>query len=331
MMDNSSLVQQSEALTTAQGLQPLRLTVTGKRKITLYAAPKPEERDDRVFPHMWVHRLRIRRSKRGLFVLKETWDALPETSTTETTVHEWPAVRPWVGLEPPVTFEKKQTLLRVASSSPQQAFFENQELHDWKADVWSDEMLLQHFRLWKIIRDAEHEDLIFMKREPKWVVNPKIVRPVGYVFAFHTDHGKARVAQIYLELDIATAVYNYATGDFKERVVEEYARPYEPEKQRARKEKLHNSNRGFCMTFVGKDVKEASGVTYIQGPPLREEEFRSSLQNLLEHFRRTRVENRKAKKLEAEIAIYILPAVLEIFLGGAFAFEPRHIIRANSE
>jgi hypothetical protein len=40
----SSLVQQSEALAAGRGVQPLSLTVTG-RKITLYAAPKPEERD----------------------------------------------------------------------------------------------------------------------------------------------------------------------------------------------------------------------------------------------------------------------------------------------
>ena len=115
-----TLVEQSETLAVGRGVQPLRLTVTGK-KITLYAAPRPEERDDRVFPHMWVHRLRIRLSKRGLFVLKETWDALPEVSATETIVHEWPAVSHWIGLKPPVSFEKKQSLLRVSSIRQRQA------------------------------------------------------------------------------------------------------------------------------------------------------------------------------------------------------------------
>jgi hypothetical protein len=207
--------------------------------------------------------------------------------------------------------------------------FENQQLHDWKAEVWSEDVVKRHFEMWKSIRDAEHHDMILMKREPKWVVNPKIARRMGYVFAFQTDHGKARVAQILLELDIVTAVYNYATDDFKEQVVEEYAHPYELESQDTRKEKLRQSNLGFNMALVGVDVQGVSGTTYMHGPPLRQEEFRSSLQNLVEYFRRSRIENRQAVDLETEVAVYILPAVLETFLGGTFAFEPRKIISAN--
>jgi hypothetical protein len=69
----------------------------------------------------------------------------------------------------------------------------------------------------------------------------------------------------------------------------------------------------------------------MHGPPLRQEEFRSSLQNLVEHFRRSRVENRQADDPETEVAVYIWPAVLEIFLGGTFAFEPGKIVGTNSE
>jgi hypothetical protein len=110
---------------------------------------------------------------------------------------------------------------------------------------------------------------------------------LGYVFAFHADKGKACVAEIMLELDMVTAVYNYTSADFKEQVVEEYVRPDEPKKQADRKAKLRRSNLGFYMWLRGLNANGYCGSTYIHGPPLRQEEFRSSLQNLVESFRRS--------------------------------------------
>lgn len=52
-MKKMSLVEEAVRLAVRRGVKPLRLALTGDKKITLYAAPKPEERDDRVFPHMW--------------------------------------------------------------------------------------------------------------------------------------------------------------------------------------------------------------------------------------------------------------------------------------
>jgi hypothetical protein len=323
-----TLVEESEALAAERGVQPLRLTLTGKRKNTLYAAPRLEERDDRVFPHMWVHRLRIRRSKPGLFVLKETWDTLPEASATETIVHEWPAVNDWIGLNPPLSFERKQSLLAEASARDQKEY-EIERLHALKAEVWPDEEVRYYFDSWKSIRDAEHHDMIFMKREPKWVVNPATGRCIGYVFAFQADAGRARVAAINIELDMATAVFNYAAGELQERVVEEYASAYELDEQAERREELRRSNLGFYMWYRGWDDEGVRRGTYLRGPPLRQEEFRLSLQNLAESFRTSRVENRQPDAPETEVAVYIYPAVLEILLGGAFGYEPGKIPKIN--
>jgi hypothetical protein len=318
MMNNNSLVQQSEALAAERGVQPLRLTVIGKSKITLYAAPKPEERDDRVFPHMWVHRLQIRRTKGGLFVTKDTWGTLPGVSSVEITLHEWPAVSDCIGRRPPISFETKQGLF----------YNQDQTFHDWTDEVWFEDKVKRKFELWKSIRDAEHHDMILLKRDPKWVVNPAETRIIGFVYTSGADDGKARIARIFLDLNIIVAVYHFATGDFKEQVVEEYARPYKPECQGGKKEELRQEW-GFWLSIVGMDVKEIVGRTRMHGPPLMQEEFRSALQNQVEYFRRSRVENRHAGAPESEIAVYLVPAVLEGFLGGPFAFEPGKILPAD--
>jgi hypothetical protein len=180
-----ALVQQSKALAAGRGVQPLRLTIDG-RKITLYAAPKPEERDDRVFPHMWVHCLLIRSSKGGLSVAKDTWAALTDASSTERTVHEWPAADRWIGLKPPVSFETKQSILHSFKSA----------LHYWTDVVWSEERFKSEFKSWKSMRDAERDDMILMKRNPTWVVNPRSARPMGNVYASRADRNRARLAYI---------------------------------------------------------------------------------------------------------------------------------------
>jgi hypothetical protein len=317
-MNKISLVERVERLAVKRGLNSLRLTVTGNNKITLYAAPKPEERDDRVFPHMWVHSLRVRRGRGHLFVKKDSWEALPEMSSIETTVHEWPAVDDWIGVKPPISFEMKQDLFQEWGEGS----------HKWMTEVWSETDVKQRFQMWKSIRDAEHHDMILLKREPKWVVNPKIMRHVGFAYSFRSSERKARIAEIVLLLDMATAIYYAATGDLKEQVVEEYARPYELELREESKAKLR-SKLGFRITVDGLDTNERIVGKRMHGPPLVQHEFRSSLQEQLEHFRRTRIEGRGAGETEPEIAVYILPSVMEPYLGGTFAFEPRRILAAN--
>lgn len=315
MTEEISLVQWAAALARKRGVQPLRLSISGKSKITLYAAPKPEERDDRVFPHMWVHHLRLRRTQGGLVVAKDTWDTLQEPGPLETTLHEWPAVHGWTDLKPPISFEKKQSLFPSS----------NYVLHYWTDETWSEEKFKWEFEYWKSIRDAEHHDMILLKRDPTWVVNPRGGRPMGFVYASHADPGKARIAVIWIEVNNAVALYYFAKDEFKEQVVEEYARPYKPEEQETRKEKLRHSRLGFNMTFAGVDIKEPFAPAYMHGPPLRQQELRLTLQNQIEDFRRSRVQTSGSGETETEVSVYIHPDVLEGCLGGNFEFEPGNI------
>jgi hypothetical protein len=246
MTDTNSLVHQIEALAADRGIQPLRMTITGK-SIDLYAAPKDEERDDRVFPHMWVHHLHIKRSKGVLRVAKGEWDALPQ-APVETFAHDWPAVRDWLELKPPVSFEEKQAMLAHSVSYV---------LHYWTDQSWSEEKFKWEFQSWKSMRDAEHDDMILQKRNPTWVVNLPRSRPIGFVYASAANPGKARVARIWLGVRSEIALYRLAPVKFKEQVVEEYARPYKPEEQEQRKEKLRRSQLGFNVCLQGANVKES--------------------------------------------------------------------------
>jgi hypothetical protein len=316
VMKKNPLVQQSETLAAGRGVEPLRLTITGTSRITLYAAAKPEERDDRLFPHMWVHRLRIRRSKSELSVTKDTWEALTDAFPIERTVYEWPPVDHWIGLKPPVSFERKQGLLSNC----------NYVLHYWTDPVLSEEQFNSEFESWKSMRYAEHHDLTVFKRNPTWVANPRSGRPMGFVYAPRADPDKARLAYIWLEVNNVVALYHFATDEFKEQVVEEYARPYQPEEQEGRKEKLRRSKFGFNVSFVGVDVKEVFEPAYMHGPPLKREEFRLTLWKQLECFRKSRVENPGAHDSETKIAVYIHSDVLETCLGGTFTLEPGDIV-----
>ncbi|ALN21780.1 hypothetical protein [Ectopseudomonas mendocina] len=78
-------------------LAPLRLVVTGKGQLVLYAAPKPAERDNRLTPHVWVHRIVLRLGKRAVTELYRKWDRLPSMSASEQTVKQFDAAADWLG------------------------------------------------------------------------------------------------------------------------------------------------------------------------------------------------------------------------------------------
>ena len=55
-----------EQFIKAMGYEPLRLVLSGKAKLVIYAAPKQEERDDRIAPHCWTHKITLETGKTGI-------------------------------------------------------------------------------------------------------------------------------------------------------------------------------------------------------------------------------------------------------------------------
>lgn len=56
------MVEDIAAFARDIGLAPLRLILSGEATV-LYAAPSPDECDDRLEPHAWVHRITVERGK----------------------------------------------------------------------------------------------------------------------------------------------------------------------------------------------------------------------------------------------------------------------------
>ena len=99
------------AWTKAEGLAPLRLVLTGHARWVLYAAPRDEERDDRLTPHIWVHRIILRLGRRQLGEQDRRWEVLPMADAAETTIHEWPEAAAWKNLTGPwLRYADKQWL-----------------------------------------------------------------------------------------------------------------------------------------------------------------------------------------------------------------------------
>lgn len=300
MARRTSLVEGAETLAKRRGVQPLRLTIDSDSNVTLYAAPKPEERDDRVFPHMWVHRLSIGPTRGRFSAVKDEWVGLSNAPKTERTLHEWSTASEWAALNPPVSFETKQNLF----------YDPGRTLRDWRDEVWPDDQVKRKFEIWTEVRDAEHRNDIISKRDPKRVVNPAELRIIGFIYASLAGEEKARIARIYLELDMATALYHFATGDFKQQVLEEYARPYEPA-CRSEQKRILQKELGFRLSLVGVNLEGVIAATNLHGPPLRPQEFRSALRNQFTYFRRSRAENGGADESSADFNAYILPTIRE--------------------
>lgn len=73
------------------GLTPLRLVLSGKAELVVYAAPTEDEIDDRLEPFAWVHRIVMHRGREK----SRTWALLSEHVAAETTIQQWPEAEGW--------------------------------------------------------------------------------------------------------------------------------------------------------------------------------------------------------------------------------------------
>lgn len=84
-----------EAFVRRLGLEPLRLVISGTAQLVVYAAPKAHERDDRLEPHAWVHKITLELKKAVYSEKSRRWISLPAKSASETTLHEWEGAQDW--------------------------------------------------------------------------------------------------------------------------------------------------------------------------------------------------------------------------------------------
>ena len=176
----NQLLEETETLAREFGLTPLRLVLSGRAKPVLYAAPRETERDDRLEPHAWVHRLTLGRGKRALKVKADRWVSLPALAAGESTLKEWAGAKDWA--DHPSAFrtleEKRECLALTERFAEQLAPFARplpRERYRVLLESW---------------RWARREAL----RSSRYVRNPWFVAPFGVL----RRHGSERPGIRYL-------------------------------------------------------------------------------------------------------------------------------------
>jgi len=122
-----SVLARVEAFCKAQSLVPLRLAMTGNNRIVLYAEVPAAERDERVLPWGWVHRLRLDLRKTSVseasrrFVWMTT-----KPDSSENILRDWPELIPWQNDRPepmrPDAIAKACSLAGTALARARQVF-----------------------------------------------------------------------------------------------------------------------------------------------------------------------------------------------------------------
>lgn len=79
----------AEEIAAAEGRSPLKLAISGRKKLYLYATPTDAEREDLLGPHPWIVRLTLEELKTKVSVVERRHILLKEVEASETVLAEW--------------------------------------------------------------------------------------------------------------------------------------------------------------------------------------------------------------------------------------------------
>ncbi|NWC83156.1 hypothetical protein HX798_23115 [Pseudomonas putida] len=95
------------------GCAAVRLCVSGRARLIAYVEPKTDERDDRLTPHVWLHRIVLRLGKRSVNELSRAWERLPAFDASEHQIASFGNEAPWLATFSGFSsFKQKQELFR---------------------------------------------------------------------------------------------------------------------------------------------------------------------------------------------------------------------------
>lgn len=306
LLHQDRLTENVEAWAAARDLSPLRLTITGNSKITLYAAPKPEERDDRLYPHAWVHRIRLRKGKTGILQESDDWALLPKALSSETTLKEWPGVEEWAGRESMWTFGEKQAFL---------AMLDLQQAPHWLEKSWDPSRWEMEFGIWK-----QERDRMIMRPKERSVVNPRYSWTFAVMHAAKVEGEAKPIGVLTLELDAHRLLMERAPSEeAADRLRKEFARWY----KRAHQEEMTEQHLSL-KPRLDVSMHAAGDLAFV---PLRHhvgyfhesvktEEFNLQAEMKTELDRWARNRTRWSHEKDQKISWYIGKAAREMFFGG---------------
>lgn len=166
--EGKNRISDVESFVHGLGYEPLRLVLSGGAKLVVYAAPSSEERDDRIEPHAWVHRITVEKGKTKYLEKGRRWALLPKAAASETTIHEWDGAGAWF-IEGSAfhSYERKQEIFAVAGKFKEMLapFSVGMDAATYNS----------HITDWEFLRDD-------MLRNSKYVVTPNMAVPIGVVY-----------------------------------------------------------------------------------------------------------------------------------------------------
>lgn len=102
------------------GYTPLRLILTGNAQRMVYAAPLPDECDNRAEAHPWVHLIQVEPTVNGYAEKSRRWTLMPKAAASETVLHEWESAEAWAGRTSAFkSYEYKQRIFSLVEQAGQ--------------------------------------------------------------------------------------------------------------------------------------------------------------------------------------------------------------------
>jgi hypothetical protein len=223
--------KQAEKVAKEAGLTPLRFVLSGNNAPILYCAPKPEELDNRLFPHAYVNTLWLVRRKSGLKEYTRKWRLLPSSTAKETTIHEWPEAAEWAGKQAPMTWEQKQEAMKLVEDF-------DPESHLLLKDSLTEEEYDKIVQAWSVMR----HNLLDSSR---YVQDVAFYLPIGLQHVIKADDATRNEVR-YIALgyeNVALRLAEIAPESRKSMLIQEYVRPF-LHKETARKRIVPDPDKG---------------------------------------------------------------------------------------
>lgn len=140
--------------------------------MVIYAAAHPDQCDNRLENHAWVHRITVERGKTKYSEKHRRWALLPLQSASETTLHQWEGATDWAGrvsIFP--SYDRKIEIMGRANGFAA-------ALEPFSKTLSEAEFELQ-FSRWEQKRDR-------LLKNSKYVLNPALGVPFGLIYYKHT-------------------------------------------------------------------------------------------------------------------------------------------------
>jgi len=195
------------------GMQPLRIAVSGKGRLVVYATPTEDEIDDRIEAHAWVHRIEVYFKGKDVVESLRTWTVLEEMNASETVLRVWPVQAEWMGRHSSFKdlHHKRKVIDLIANW--------RNHLDEW---LTTDAATINsQYERWVAIRREIH-------RHSRMVANLMVHIPVG--IAKREENEQIRMVVLLGKDPHAMLALRSNDEEFKQRVRQTYVRSFKNEK-----------------------------------------------------------------------------------------------------